>query len=298
LPARRFLTLGDLWKKFDAWIDTERKSAHVDRSRWRQHIAPRLASITLQEITPAVLERLKTDLARQGYSHQTQNHVLALIRAMFNKARLWNLYKEENPVSKLGLKKPDNKRERFLSRAEAEKLLEELAKVSPRLRNIALLSLHTGMRVGEIFALRWSHVDLDNALIHIADAKAGSRTVYMTDNVKRMLQNLEPKEPSHLVFPGREGKQSRWVSNAFASAVKRLGFNKGITDRRQKVVFHTLRHTFASWLAMNGTPIMTIRELMGHKSVIMCERYAKLAPEHVRDAVRKFEDEWGNADPQ
>jgi integrase len=68
-----------------------------------------------------------------------------------------------------------------------------------------------------------------------------------------------------------------------------LKFNEGITDKRQKLVFHSLRHTFASWLAMQGTPIYTIAQLMGHKSITMSERYAHLSPDHKKEAVKNME---------
>ena len=68
-------------------------------------------------------------------------------------------------------------------------------------------------------------------------------------------------------------------------AINKLDFNDGITDSRDKVVFHTLRHTFASWLAIQGTPIYTIKELMGHKTLAMTERYSHLIP----DAKREYE---------
>ena len=64
-------------------------------------------------------------------------------------------------------------------------------------------------------------------------------------------------------------------------------FNHGIDfdDRKNKIVFHSLRHTFASHLAINGTPIFTIQKLMNHKDIKMTLRYAKLSPDSGRDAV-------------
>jgi site-specific recombinase XerD len=66
--------------------------------------------------------------------------------------------------------------------------------------------------------------------------------------------------------------------------------NEGIEDRRQMVSFHTLRHTFASWLAIQGTPILEIKELMGHNSLAMTERYAHLIPDQKRVSVARMEE--------
>ena len=87
---------------------------------------------------------------------------------------------------------------------------------------------------------------------------------------------------------GRYGNQQKSVSNSFDRTVKKLGFNDGVENNAQRVVFHTLRHTFASWLAMQGTPIFTIKELMGHKTLAMTERYAHLIPDHKREAIQKM----------
>jgi integrase len=73
--------------------------------------------------------------------------------------------------------------------------------------------------------------------------------------------------------------------NACRKTKRRCRVNVGITERRQKVTFHTLRHTFASWLAIQGTPILAIKELLGHKSLAMTERYSHLIPDMKREAV-------------
>ena len=95
--------------------------------------------------------------------------------------------------------------------------------------------------------------------------------------------------PGGWVFTSRDGEQLKEVSDTFERAVKRLGLNNGIEDRRQKVCFHTCRHTFASWLALEGTPILTIKELLRHSSLAMTERYAHLIPDHKKQAINVIE---------
>jgi len=80
------------------------------------------------------------------------------------------------------------------------------------------------------------------------------------------------------------------VPNSFFSVINRLGWNEGIEDRRQRATFHTLRHTYASWLAIQGTSILTIKELLGHKTLAMTERYSHLIPDVKQDAVKKMEE--------
>jgi len=202
------------------------------------------------------------------------------------------MWQGENPIRRVKMPKLNNRRERFLTREESERLLNELAGVGKQLHNMALLSLHTGLRAGEVFNLRWRDIDLENKMIHVSDPKNKEpRKALMTEQVKAMFQSKLSEDSHHeeYVFRSTKGAIILEISNAFARAVKRLGLNDGVTDRRQKVYFHTLRHTYCSWLAIQGTPILTISKLAGHKSLAMTERYSHLSPDHKRDAVNQLE---------
>jgi integrase len=175
-----------------------------------------------------------------------------------------------------------------LSHEEASTLLEELAKRSQQVHDQALLSLLSGLRFGEIAALTWADADIKHGIIAIRSPKSGEgRQTFMTEEVKAMLAARKPEGvgAQHLIFPDRKGNIQKSVSDAFERAVEKLGFNEGISESPQKVVFHTLRHTFASWLALDGTALYTIKELMGHKTLTMTERYAHLIPDHKREAL-------------
>ena len=113
----------------------------------------------------------------------------------------------------------------------------------------------------------------------------------MTDDVYNMLINkAHVKEDNYPVFKTKNGTKIKEVSNAFARVVDILKLNEGITDNRQKVVFHTLRHTYASWLTQLGTDLYVVQKLMGHSSFAMTQRYAHLAPELLKKAVINFEE--------
>jgi integrase len=296
LPQRRKreITFGEVWQKYDVWLETNKSRSRDDRGIYRRHLEPRFSKKPISQITLLELENMKAELLNSGLAPATVKHILVLIRQIINKALAWELWKGENPVKKIKLPKLSNMRERFLSPAEATRLLEELAKVSGKLHDIALLSLHTGMRAGEIFALRWGHIALANGIILIADTKDSAegrgRKVYMTESVKKILERHTKTEPEALVFEARKGGKIDQISKAFPRVVNRLGLNEGITDPRQKVCFHTLRHTFASWLAQRGETLLTIKELLGHKTIAMTERYSHLIPDHKREAVKGIEE--------
>lgn len=288
---RDLFTFGELAKQYLQWAKDNKKSYSEDEQRYRTHLAGPLGDNPLKSITSLDLERLKKNLKKKQLSPATVKHCLVLIRQMFNKATVWGVYDGPNPIKGVKLPSLDNKRTRFLSHEEALTLLEELKKRSLQVHDQALVSLYAGLRFGEIAALKWGDIDLDHEIIQVRDGKAGSRQAYMTENVKEVFQARRPEQarPDELIFKSRKGVKQSHVSHAFRRAVISLGLNKGITDPRDKIVFHSLRHSFASWLAIQGTPLLTIKELLGHKTLAMTERYSHLAPDCKREAVNQLE---------
>ena len=282
------ITFGQLADRYVEWAKANKKSWRDDEQRYQKHLSGPLGPRPLREIVPLHLEKLKHDLDKKGLSPATVKHCLVLVRHMFNKATSWDLFEGQNPVTKVKFPKLNNRRIRFLSHEEASTLLEELAKRSQQVHDQALLSLLSGLRFGEIAALTWADADIKHGIIAIRSPKSGEgRQTFMTEEVKAMLAARKPEGvgAQHLIFPDRKGNIQKSVSDAFERAVEKLGFNEGISESPQKVVFHTLRHTFASWLALDGTALYTIKELMGHKTLTMTERYAHLIPDHKREAL-------------
>jgi len=290
-------TLAEVWKRYDEWLKTGKILPNSDRSYYKNHIEGTLSNKTLSQISPFDLEKLKIKLMKQGFAQATVKHVLVLVRQIINKAISWGMWSGENPIKKVKLPTLNNRRERFLTKAEMGKVLKALQIISPLVHDIALLSLHTGMRAGEMFSLKWSHIDMENGLIHIADPKnKRSRKAFMTSTIKDMFASYKIGKPEDFVFRSTRGKKINEVSHTFDRVVKDLKINEGIKDPRQKVVFHTLRHTFASWLAIQGTPILTIKELMGHQSLAMTERYSHLSPDHKKQAIEGIENYFAAAE--
>lgn len=278
-----------LWAK-----ENKAGGARDDVSRYHKHLAPRFDEMPVNEISALDLEKMKAELRKEGLSLGSIEHCLKLFRQIVNKARLWGLYEGENPIKGVKIPNAQNGRIRFLSYEEARRLLEELKKVSSQVHDIALISLHTGMRAGEIFNMKNYDIDLENGIIDIPDSKnKQSRKAFMTEGVKAILKERANGKPTEYVFRSIKGGRVMEVSDSFARVVERLGFNEGIKDRRYKITFHTLRHTFASWLALQGEPILTIKELLGHKSLEMTLRYAHLVPDQKREAALRLEKAFG-----
>lgn len=106
-----------------------------------------------------------------------------------------------------------------------------------------------------------------------------------------MTRRYNEQRNDTLIFPTKDGRQRGFLSNTFTRAIQELKFNENITDSRQKIVFHSLRHTFASWLVQKGIPLYTVAQLMGHSSLEMTQRYAHLAPDNIMAAALTLDGE-------
>ena len=276
---------------------TKKDGGYQDRSRYRNHIQPALGGKKLSEITLQSLEELRAELAPQ-MAAQTMAHVFKLLKAMFNKAIAWNLFSGKNPVSGLKSKPLNNSRDRYLTHEEAARLLEAL-KSQGDIHDMALLSLGAGLRFGEVANLQWQDINFDNETALIRDGKSGSdRHAQIKAQVKEMLLKRRSalKATVGHVFLNTLGKPHPTTPRVFERVVEELDLNANSTDAKDKVVFHSLRHTFASWLAIRGTPLYTIQRLMGHKSIKITERYAHLCPDVQATAVEGMLREfWGGA---
>ncbi|HUU41781.1 MAG TPA: tyrosine-type recombinase/integrase, partial [Desulfatiglandales bacterium] len=270
-------------KKYSSW--------KTEEGLYTNWLKPVIGHKPMVTISPLDLERIKKKLKDTGKSPRTIKYCLATVRVVFNLARKISLYEGENPVSSVKLPQENNQRIRFLTFEEAEALLFRLKERSVQTHNIALLSLHCGLRAGEIFNLTWGDVDLDGGRLSLRDTKSGrSRFAFLTSEAKEMLTSLySDQKPHELVFTDRKGNKIREVSNVYARTVEELGLNDNIADKLQRVVFHTLRHTFASWLVENGTDLYTVSKLLGHSDISMTQRYSHLGDNTLYRAVQSLE---------
>lgn len=249
-----------------------------------------LNSKCLSEISTEDLEMLVVKpMMEAGKSPGSIERALAGFSSLWNDARQRGIVSGPNPKSKARRPRVDNHRERFLSKDEAVRLLNTLKERSLATHDMALLSLFCGLRASECLRLTWADVDFDSGLLFVKNGKSKiSRHAFMTDEVRTMLgRRFNGQVNSELVLIDASYKTS--AHYYFCPVVRELGLNAGISDRRQKVCFHTFRHTFASWLVMMGKPLYTVSKLLGHTSLKHTQRYAHLAPDAQRAAARQLD---------
>jgi integrase len=260
--------------------------------------------VDLEEFRAKLMARPATVLMRDGRevvkgrrSNAAINREMSCLRHIFKKAKSWKLI-EHNPFTDgdTFVLKENNLQLRYLPEEEAERLIDACR---DHLRPIVVFCLYTGARHGEAVSLKWHQVS--GGFVHFDKTKTDeSRVVPLNPAVIDMLEAMRPVKGDGKVvdLDGRpvpleaagghvflfKGKPLQDVDIAFKGACARAGIPFG---RRVPggVTFHTLRHTFASWLAIAGVPIKTIQELLGHKNIAMTMRYAHLSENVKRDAV-------------
>jgi len=288
--AREALTFSEYFSQHywpHAQRDKKPGSYAREDSLFRHWISKAIGTRPLLVIGAVDLERLKKNMATGGLTPRTIEYALAVVRQVFNHARRLGFYPGDSPTRLVKKPKVNNARLRYLEHAEADSLLKELAEHSPDMHDMTLLSLHCGLRFGETAALTWNRLDMAEGRLVLLDTKHGDRIVPMTGAVKAMLEKRQGN--AGLVFPDRSGKLHPQAPKTFMAAVDRLGLNDGREDARERVTFHTLRHTFASWHVLAGTDLYTLGRLMGHKTPNMTARYGHLSPEGAARATRAFE---------
>ena len=206
------------------------------------------------------------------------------LRSAFN----WGIqknYLENNQC--FGIKKPKipEKQPIYFSTDEYDKLINKID--SNDIKDIVLFAVNTGLRQMELLRLRWEQVNIDKKLLYINNlvylSKTGKiRTIPLNDNAMKVLIRRFSNNKNDYIF-NFEGKpmKQEFISHRFKSYVKNAGINP-------KLNFHSLRHTFASWLVQKGVTIYDVSKLLGHSTIKSTEIYAHLRVNELRSAVEKL----------
>jgi integrase len=236
-----------------------------DRLRW---LDARLGNTALRQITAQTAEDLIAELQRDR-APATVNRYMAAFGAVLNVARRRGWIASVPATRKL---KEHNQRMRWITPEEAAALLRELP---PHLNVMAAFTLATGLRASNVQYLQWSQVSLERRVAWIMpdDFKTErAHSVPLNDAAITVLNNQRGIH-AHWVFP-YDGKPVNKVSTrAWHNACDRAGL--------KDLHWHDLRHTWASWHVMRGTPLQVLKELGGWASLDMVLRYAHLARSHI-----------------
>lgn len=285
-------TLSTAWNLYSKLVlsSASDKAQGTEEGRYRTYLEPSLGRTPLAEIKNLQIALLRQTLESGDLSPQSVYHCLSLLRRVLRRAIEWELY--PGPIPVFRMPKFDNKRIRYLSKEEADKLLSSLKASSKIWHDMTIFALNTGLRAGEIVKITLSDINFIDLSVHIKDTKSNKNRIVPLNKqaLKVLLDNSRDGDKEKPIF-NINATQTR----PFKKAVEKCGFNNGVLDRRERVVFHTLRHTFASWLVQKNVPIVIVSQLLGHSDLRMTMRYSHLAPNAAKSAVNTYLPEFETA---
>ena len=281
---KKITTLDDLASLYFEDKKLRNRSNKQSKGRYENIISPLIGYKNVEKITKADIEHIQKKLIDKGRAPKTVNWFIQLINAIFNNAIKKEIFKLDNPCKSIEHFKCDNSRERFLTKDEVKALLDAV-KDDKELWLFAKLSLTTGGRLETILHITKKDIDFQNQIITLKDLKNNSS--YKGFFNDELAAELKKQTLSLGVNDTVIQASNRTISRKMKKILDRL-FNQGlaVNDAKNRTVIHTLRHTFASHLAMKGIPILNIQKLLNHKDITQTLRYAKLAPDAGKEAVR------------
>lgn len=304
---------------FKEFIESEYKSWSEAHHQWsKSHLDCLLSlkvflDLPLDAVNIQAVEKWRSDCLKRHLAPSTVNRRTALLRSVLSRAVEWEIL-ETHPLARLKQLKVDRSPNiRYLTEEEETRLRMALDSREARLRAdrvsgnawrtergyelypdlndvsyvdhlkpLVLLSLNTGARKGELFRMQWEDIDLDRksiALVMRGKRKSHTRHIPLNNDAYQALSawsSMQTKKEK-LVFPSKNGKTLDNIQTSWENLRKEA--------KIENFRWHDMRHHFASRLVMNGVPLNTVRELLGHTNLEMTLRYAHLAPEQKERAV-------------
>ena len=260
-----------------------------------------IGNYALSQVTPTMLTEkinfLKAEPSRRGKedsdtfkpakSRRTIKAYRDSLDRAFKKAVQWR-WIAKNPFDEVDrITKLRNERVRFLDDDERARLLEACKNsYNSDLYLIVVFALSTGARKSEVMRLKWRDVDLERGFAVLRNTKNGeTRSVPIASHLLDMMVAKLEKEGLHknkLLFPRKDGEEPLDIRKSWEKAIKE--------SEVENFTFHDLRHSAASYLAMNGATLSEIAAVLGHKTLQMVKRYAHISELHAADVVAKMND--------
>lgn len=291
MPSRAPLTIAEAMARYL----TENTSTYAETGQ-RYHVAamaPHLHGM-LADLDDEQVAQMIARLRDSGKGPATCNRHLATLSAVCKRAReVWKAPTGMWEARHHRQREPKG-REVFLEYAQAQQLIAEIV---PHARGPVLLDLLTGLRRGNVLGLSWEETSLDMGRLVLRTKGDRRHSVHLVPEAIALLASIQPdaglrkgpvwryRNPAtdcrcpHCANPGNAGKPIRSVRTSFATAARKLGLN-------QRLRFHDIRHTVASWLLAEAGDLQLVREVLGHQDITTTARYAHLLPGRKEAAMR------------
>ena len=287
------------------WLETRRPDWKPTAYRGyeqivRNHLIPRLGPVVVRGLTVEEIQKLKAVLLK-ARSPKTVNNVLGVLSSMCEDAVRWR-YADANPVRSVRKCRSTGTPDQFnyWTREDSEAFLAAIDELRPDWKAFFLTALRTGMRLGELAALRWTDVDLERARINVRRSYShGEETLPKSGKGRTlpMSPQLRLALAEHKLAIG--ARERVFLSDGDLlldhNRVKRVFWHGTKKAGVKRIRIHDLRHSFASQLVMAGVSLYKVQKLLGHQDVKTTMRYAHLSPESQADAVMVSDPQHPNA---
>lgn len=273
-PATEDTTFKNLADRYIDYVKVHGKKTWKENEATLNRHFKRWYGRRLEDITRDDVIRLHETIGTQR-GHYAANRAITLLRSIFNLARDWQVFTGDNPAARIRLFK-EQKRERFLSPDELQRVNAALLQEPEYARAFFPLVCMLGPRKGELLAAKWADVDLDQRIWRLPMTKAGrSHTLPLPAPAVAILAALPSRGASEWLFPG-VGRTGHLASPRYAW--DRIRQRAGVADCR----IHDLRRTFGSWLAAAGYSGTLVGKALNHSSPASTAVYMRLALDPVR----------------
>lgn len=254
------------------------KASYDDDVRTTSVLTDFFKGKNLRDIKPAMIEQFKAKRIAAERAKATVNRELSVLSKVFTLA-IRHEKADVNPCKSVERFALDNERVRYLTEDEEKRLFQAMGD-NEQLKDIVTVALHTGMRRGEIFNLKWFDLDFERSLIQVRKTKTKlNRVVPMNSKIRKVLD--KQRRTSEFVFTSdKTGGRLRDVKKAFKTA----RVDAGIPDFQLR----DLRHSCATRLADKGEELVTVAEILGHTDIRMTKRYSHGMQERKREALEKL----------
>ncbi len=301
-----------LTEAFNSYVDSisHKSDCYNTISRYNTNLRDELGHYRLTDITPLLLLKLKNKLATnisvktgKPLADRTIDGLLDLVNQTYNfHIRIKN-YRGTSPATPKLVERfnHDNSRRGFLSKGDYQKLIYTLehrtelyintkAHITQQLLLFTKLGVTTGARRGTLLTIKVKDINFDTGVISLYNHKVKRQYQgYLHPSIEEFVRSSAGGLEDEDYIIGGKGKplEASTISKRLQPILNDL-FNVGITDRRDRIVLHSLRHTFGSWLAQSNTSLYQIMKLLDHSQMSQTQMYAKLLPNSGAEEVSRL----------
>jgi integrase len=290
MPLTRFVEVE--WRP-NAMLRLRKSSMRIYGYNLDEHILPAYGELPIRGLSRAQIEGCLSKLQQKGYAVSTLRSVRATFSTVLE-AAVAHRYLTENPAHRIRLREADSRREpRYYRAPETRRLLGSLEEPC---RSVVAVAVFTGLRIGEILALRWKRIDLLNCRLEVAETyssgefgppktRSSRRTIPMSASLVELFKHLRPAgcEPEKLVFATAKGtplNSKNLYNRQLAPACDAIGL--------PRVSWHSFRHTHATLMHEAGESLKTAQSLLGHSDIeTTLGVYTHAIPDAQRRAVER-----------